>query len=106
MSDLNNIPLEDIHVDCIVGLINRSDRTDVEGVAEFCVEQCAILGECEVSAAIGNKTTSRTVTQQVVDDTMDSIGASRSSIRSICTLLLLWRLKRKNHPDMLNNLRV
>ena len=98
VSDLDNIPLQDIRVDFLVELINGSDRTDEEGLAEFCVEAGINPGEFNVTATVGNKTTSGSVTQTIIDDVIatDDDNGGGGSIGLILAFCLLWRLRRKH----------
>lgn len=64
VSDLNNLPLEDIRVDFLVDLISGFETTDSEGVAVFCVEAGPNPGEFVVSASVGGETATGTITQE------------------------------------------
>jgi hypothetical protein len=100
VNDIDNLPLTDIRVDFLIELINGSDRTNAEGIAEFCVEAGANPGEFNVTATVGNRTSSGTITQEVIDEVVDNEtdnggGGGGTSLGLICALSLLWRMRRK-----------
>lgn len=63
VSDIQNAGVEDIRVDFLVELIEGFDRTDAEGVAEFCVEHQAEKNQYRVTVAVGEITTEQDVVQ-------------------------------------------
>ncbi|MEP0174330.1 MAG: hypothetical protein ABJH28_03735 [Paraglaciecola sp.] len=71
VSDVDELPLEDIRVDFLIDLLNGSDRTDTQGVAEYCIEAGTNPGEYVVTATVGNETVSDTIEQTIVEEVIE-----------------------------------
>lgn len=109
ISDIDDLPLEDIRVDFLVDLINGSDRTDAQGVAEYCVEAGTNPGEFVVTATVGNETVSDTIDQAVVEEVIDLTGDTVTSnggggsfgvIGLLGMFSLLGRIRRKKTSSL------
>jgi len=68
VSDLQNRGLPDVRVDFLIELIEGSDRSDEDGVAEFCVSAGDNPGEFNVRASVGQLTAEGSVTEAQVSE--------------------------------------
>lgn len=98
VSDIDNLPLQDIRVDFLVDLVEGFDTTDTEGVAEFCVEAGNNPEEYVVTATVGNESVMQTVTEVTDEEIAESSGGGSTDLGLILfSLAGILGLRRKKH---------